>query len=227
MTLPADSSFARTGAYGDSSLNPHMLSDGPLESRVVSGGKVKCHRNPEHPALFPSPRANGGLPRPGADLSSRVRRVRTHTQNDAVGGFQPPGEPRGIEQRAGGPIAVQALLYRGEKLRLRRQPKCEFLIVFRGAGDEIGQTDRVQQASGDAPGKCRTDARDNRQAGPKRVRSRRAAIVVERVQREVGASLARQILVQADPFRENQPIRVHTPLPRILSQISSEDLTVG
>ena len=71
----------------------------------------------------------------------------------------------------------------------------------------VGQTQRVQQAGADAARKRRAAARQHRQPGPQRIAGRGVRVVGQRVEEQVGAGVAREVLVEADARREVQAAR--------------------
>src|SRR6202030_727355 len=79
-----------------------------------------------------------------------------------------------------------------------------------------------KQACGHTPGKRRTFPRNDRQSGPQGIRGGGMAIIVERIERKVRASLTREVFSQISPFGENKPLRRHAALLSSSAQIPDE-----
>lgn len=84
-------------------------------------------------------------------------------------------------------------------------------------GDQLGKPDCVQQAGGDAAGEARATAGDERQPRPQRVAGRRVRVVGQRVEKEVGSAMARQMLRQGGGAPSKDQARRINPARRGLS----------
>ena len=101
-----------------------------------------------------------------------------------------------VEQ--GGRIAL------GRELRLQlcergwiaRQLHRHRLVGRERVRDELGALNREQQARGDAPRKRAADAGEQRKPRPQRIARGGVGIARERVEKEIGQTMARKVLVE-------------------------------
>src|SRR4051812_7350063 len=89
---------------------------------------------------------------------------------------------------------------RGELLPYSRQPlgpggerKRETLVFAARGCDELGQSNRLQQARADPAGEGLSGTGEDRQACPQRVDRSGVRVVVEGVEHEVGDTVAREV----------------------------------
>ncbi len=130
------------------------------------------------------------------------------------GPLQVPDEPGRIEQRANLPIFGQFRTDGPQFIGMGRQPHRGFLVGLRVRGRQFGQTRRRQQPGRHPGGEMAALHRHRRHAGAKNVAGGGVAVDRKRVQRQIGQLLPGQMLGLADPFGENEPIRVQTPVFR-------------
>jgi hypothetical protein len=106
---------------------------------------------------------------------------------------------------------------RRSRQRLNSRASLERNGEFIAGLDHLGKPDCVQQAGGDAAGEARATAGDERQPRPQRVAGRRVRVVGQRVEKEVGSAMARQMLRQGGGAPSKDQARRINPARRGLS----------
>ena len=133
-----------------------------------------------------------------------------------------------VEQRESPAVARQLLFRCGKGDPVGREPEGKRFVFRKRLGDELGQTNRGQQAGGDAAGETGAFAGDQRKPGPKGVAGGRVRIVGKGVQEQVGEAMARQVIGRPGALRRPrgliQPVSISTsmvPLATATPRMSS------
>ena len=130
-------------------------------------------------------------------------------------------QARGVKQRAGAALLVQALAQGGQLLRMRGQAQGQGLVFIGRLRDEFGQAHGVQQAGGHAACEAAARLREHGQASPEGIAGSRAGIERQGVQKQVGQAVAGQVVGVVAALGKDEPIRSDTAPRGLLAQIGA------
>src|SRR5690242_18256120 len=102
-----------------------------------------------------------------------------------VGAFEMAREPRSIEERMRLTIAREPLPDLIELRGIMGKLERTRLVILERMHDHIRETNRTQQTRGHTSGKTVTEAGQNRQPRPERVRCPRMCTIRERVEKQI------------------------------------------
>ena len=135
-------------------------------------------------------------------------------------------QARGIKQRAGAALLVQALAQGGQLLRMRGQAQGQGLVFIGRLRDEFGQAHGVQQAGGHAACEAAARLREHGQAGPERVAGGGAGVKGQGVQEQIGQAVAGQVVAVGAALGKDQPPAVDAAPRGLRAQIGANVLAV-
>ncbi len=126
-----------------------------------------------------------------------------------VCGFEMAREAFGVEQRGRIALGRELRLQLCELHRIERQLHRRRLVGRERVRDEFGELNREQQARGDTAREGVAGAGEHRKPRPQRIARRRVGVARERVEEEVGQTMARQVLVERPPRCKDETLRRH------------------
>src|SRR5438105_11524220 len=111
-------------------------------------------------------------------------------------------------------IVAEPLLDASDRARLSRKLQGERFVLGKRPRDELRQSDRLQQTRRDATRKRRPDASQERKAGPQRIAPRRVRIPWLRVEKQIGKSMASEVIGGRHLRREHETLGRHAKIRR-------------
>jgi hypothetical protein len=119
-------------------------------------------------------------------------------------------EPVDVEQWAGVAARGEPCGEPLEQRRLGRELERERFVFAERIRHELRQSGGMQQASRDARGEGLAHAGQDRQPRPQRVRGRIPGVARQRIEKQAGQAMARQVVLMRRQFRcEDEPFGVH------------------
>ena len=100
-----------------------------------------------------------------------------------------------------------------------REIQGECLVPVEARRHELRQANRVKEATRHATGEGFPEASEHRKASPKRIARGGVGIDRERVEEQVGETMARQMLRQRKPIGEDEAARVDATRRSLSAQI--------
>ena len=115
-------------------------------------------------------------------------------------------------------MRAQPVAQRREWLRRGRERDRPLDVGLGGLDDQLRQADRVQQAGRHAPGEGASPLREHREPHPERIAGRRAGVVGQGVQEQVGRGEPGEVVLARAAPREDQPLRREADRRRFAAQ---------
>ena len=130
-----------------------------------------------------------------------------------------PCVARGVVQRRGGQLLLQALAQTGQQLGFGGQAQRQGFVLLQAVRHQFRQPHGLQQAGPHAAGKAAPGAGQHRQARPQRVTAGGVGVVGPGVQEKVTQLQAAQVLVVRQGRGKVQALGGHTTLLRFMAQV--------
>ena len=112
----------------------------------------------------------------------------------------------GVKERIDWAILLQPVPKPVQQTQVACEAQCQSFILFEGISHEFGKPNRSEQACGDPSRERLASAGHQWQSGPQRVARGGVSAVWQGIEKQVGVTVARQMIGHWQFWRKDQPL---------------------